>query len=282
MTPDGRFVVFDSAASNLVPNDRNNWTDVYFYKFIPVTLESATPSSGSDIGDDLVRLRGSGFTSTIDTTVSFGAGRATIVSFSPSEVVVRTPAGAGHVDVIVTTSEGTASLPEAFTYVAPELAARYGTVNLGRGDREDVLLVNSTAGDAFERSVLLRVGDPISVVMTAPSSRTTAAFALYGWMGTPNAETLTALPGLHGTLVFPAPFTGRTPQPRVIWNNIGRRQTLGQPTLPSNPAPSFVARRLSGASRPVRATLQGFIVDDGSQSHIQVSVTNAVVIRIDR
>ena len=73
------------------------------------------------------------------------------------------------------------------------------------------------------------------------------------------------------------PFAGGAPI--AIWNNVGRPGRLGAPTLPSSAAPSFLFQR-RGVASPHVVTLQGVIEDDGSQSPLRFSVTNAIILRI--
>ena len=99
-------------------------------------------------------------------------------------------------------------------------------------------------------------------------------------IGEPDLTTLATLPRGAGTLVFPAPFTRRAPQPRAIWNNLGFASTLGTASLTSRPAPSIVFAAPHGAARPATVTMQGLIADDAAGIAERVSITNAVIVRI--
>jgi hypothetical protein len=68
-----------------------------------------------------------------------------------------------------------------------------------------------------------------------------------------------------------------SPQPRIIWNNIGRAWLLGAATLPSSPAPSVVFRARRGIGRAGRGFLQGLVVDYASPQG-QVGVTNGIAL----
>jgi hypothetical protein len=119
----------------------------------------------------------------------------------------------------MTVRGATRSLPQAYTYVSPGLASRYGNVNVGRGDREDVLLINAVSGDSTTRELLVPVGHSIDAVMIAPSSRVEAHFVLYMWGRAPNELTRTLLPRGLGAMALAPPFAGGVPH--AIWNNVG-------------------------------------------------------------
>jgi Tol biopolymer transport system component len=279
MTPDGGTIAFASALSHLVPGDTNGFSDVFVRAYGP-TLVSIRPPIGADDGGDDVALSVAGSVGVGGATVTFGGLAAEVRSAGSAGFVVRTPPGAGLVDVVVSTSEGTTGLAAAFSYAGPrELLVRRGNVNLGRDDREDTLLVNAVAGDPITRELTLHVGGPISVVMTSPSSRSSAPFALYVWRAAPDAATVMRLPARVGFVVFPTPLSPVLgPQPFAIANSWDPR--LGAATMPSAPAPTIVARAPQGIRRPLVATLQGIIQDDASLSPAHASVTNAIVLRV--
>ncbi|MEU4345260.1 IPT/TIG domain-containing protein, partial [Nocardia sp. NPDC023852] len=92
------------------------------YTYVPApVLAAIVPDSGPQTGGNTVTLTGTGFTST--TAVNFGVGAAvsfTVVSDTVISAVV--PAGAGSVNVTVTTAGGVSN-PVAYTYVpAPTVA----------------------------------------------------------------------------------------------------------------------------------------------------------------
>ncbi|MBI1854014.1 MAG: hypothetical protein HYR85_27060 [Planctomycetes bacterium] len=238
---------------------------------------SVAPGIGSESGGDSVTLGSFNIGDPDRLRVNFGDRPAEVLRVDGDRVTVRTPPGAGAVDVGVHSEHASVILPSAFAYGEPSLVARYGTVNQGRGDREDVLLVNASVGDPVTRELSLVRGSPMSIVMAQPTGQLRARFALYAWPGEPTASTLASLPRHVGAMVFPPPFAGGSP--RVVWNNVGRVWALGVPTLPSTPAPSIVFRRASTPA-PVTLTLQGIIEDDGSQSATGLSVTNAVILRV--
>ncbi|MBI3845694.1 MAG: PD40 domain-containing protein [Planctomycetes bacterium] len=281
VSEDGRSLTFASDSAGLVPGDQNRTWDV-FLRSVPgrVTpaLGSVTPSLGVDRGGDHVEVHGTNL-STFGTHVDFGGAPAAIVSSSATTLVVRTPPGFGTVDVRVSDLVATATLPAAFTYVSEDVYARYGNVNVARGIREDVLLVNAVTGDPLLRTVAVAVGMPIRVTLLSPSSRTFSPFAIYGWRGSPGPSTLAPQPFGVGSMVFATPLdAGAAVRPAWIANNLDPR--LGSSSGSFPPAPTTLVNLSSGRSRSGTVTLQGFVRDDASASSHRVSVTNAVILRI--
>ncbi|MBI3844685.1 MAG: IPT/TIG domain-containing protein [Planctomycetes bacterium] len=244
-----------------------------------VVVSSILPATGSEAGGERVTIQGSGFGTITDTSVTFGGVAAALQSVTSTLIRLTTPPGTSVVDVQVTTPGGAATMSSAYTYVAPYLAARFGHVRQGIGDREDVLLVNGTPG-GFSREVPVTRGSYFAISMIQPTSPTNAPFCLYGWVGpVPSNSHVTMQPHGLGAMVFPTPFNPTaSPQPRAIWNNLGYGPILGHATHASTPAPSVVLATTHTFSRPLNVTLQGFIRDDGSQIPQGASVTNAVVL----
>ncbi|MBI1848711.1 MAG: PD40 domain-containing protein [Planctomycetes bacterium] len=280
----GRQVAFDSASDNIVIPDSNASPDIFVREPQVVVLSGLSPPSGTLAGNEFVRLRGVDFTSLSDTTVTFGGIGASISSITSTLITVRTPPGAslGPVDVQVQNSNGIGSLPGAYTYVEPRLAARYGHVNTGVGDRQDVLLVNVSPGDPVNREVVAQTRRPISLVMTNPASRQSARYVVYAWLANPDNTTLTPLPRGLGAMMCPPPFVHQLPTPTAIFNNLGHARVLGNNTAPLPPplAPATIGSAPRGSRRPLIASFQGIIQDDGSEIPERFSVTNGVVLRI--
>jgi len=163
----------------------------------------------------------------------------------------------------------------------PVVAARFGTVGAAGESLLDVLFVNGSVGDR-RRIVSVDPSDPLRVEVMAPApGPSPARFALYLWEEAPDRTTLVRAPFDLGVTVFPTPLAGGPFNlPSIVWNNLGRRPRLGEPDLPSQPAPSVVVDRPYAALAPARFTLQGFIEDLGSIARGPASVTNAVVVEV--
>jgi hypothetical protein len=90
--------------------------DLLFPLLFPPTLISVTPNSGLTAGGDSIDLAGMNFRP--GATVLFGATSATVVSVTPTHIIVTTPAHvAGAVSVTVTNPDlQFSSLANAFTF----------------------------------------------------------------------------------------------------------------------------------------------------------------------
>jgi hypothetical protein len=89
----------------------------YNYNDAP-TVSAVSPQHGSVAGGTAVTITGSNFTSTPDTTVTFGGVAAVnVVVVNSVAITCETPANAaGPADVTVTNSNGSGTLPGGFTY----------------------------------------------------------------------------------------------------------------------------------------------------------------------
>ncbi len=279
ISADGRAVAFQSTATNLVGADTNGAADIFVSDRTRLAVDQVLPATGSEAGGDLANVFGLGFTTIQDTMVTIGGVAATVVAVSPTGAQVRTPAGTGTAAIVVSNPAGCAIASAPYQYVSPAIAARFGNVNVGSGDRENVLTVNSSFGDA-SREIFVNRGEFLSMDMANPSSLPVARWVLYAWLGIPVAGNLSPHPQGLGSTVFPTPVTGGSPPPVKIWNNFGFRPILGTPNFPSSPAPSNVFRRPGGAPIQITATFQGFIQDSGSQIPQSVSITNALILHI--
>jgi IPT/TIG domain-containing protein len=244
---------------------------------MPPSLAGLSRSIGSEAGGDLVRLSGASFTDVPDTRVAFGGAAAQVLAVSCREAVVVTPPGTGVADVTLTNSRGSATLAAAFTRVPAAVAARFGQVGAALGRLQDVLLVNGSGGDA-ERVLRVATTDRLVAFLSSPGARPQSRYVVYGWLGMPDATTLSPLPHGLGDLVFPSPIGGGAPQPAFVLNTLGRRAVLGAPTRPSAPAPAVLFVRQGGTRRSARFAVQGLVEDDDSRGPDHVSATNAVIV----
>lgn len=89
--------------------------DGYTYVEAP-TADGITPNTGPEAGGTTVTATGSGFIDG-ETTVTVGGVDATGVTVtSDTELTFVTPAGTGTADVVITTTGGSVTLTDAFTY----------------------------------------------------------------------------------------------------------------------------------------------------------------------
>jgi IPT/TIG domain len=93
-------------------------TNGLFYEYVAApTVTDIDPDAGPTAGGTGVTIEGSGFTAA--TSVTFDGTPASFAVVDDSELSAITPAGAaGAVDVVVTTTGGSATLAGGFTYVA--------------------------------------------------------------------------------------------------------------------------------------------------------------------
>ncbi|GAB3799138.1 hypothetical protein GCM10028798_12080 [Humibacter antri] len=110
-----------------------------------VQISAISPDSGPTAGGTSVTITGKCFTSA--TAVLFGGTPAAYAMLSDTEITAVSPAGTGIVAVEVDTSAcGTATLPDAFTYVAPN-APVIGTLSPASGPQTGGTVVTITGSD---------------------------------------------------------------------------------------------------------------------------------------
>lgn len=278
---DSSCLVFDGGEPNLVPFDFGGQQDVFQFQPAGLALDDVTPSTASESGGDVLTLHGSGFgDDPLRLAATVGGVRALILGATSDSVTIQSPAGIAIADVAVGNLDGCATLEGAVAFLDPGLAARRGNVGAGQREPEAVLSVNGSTGDPLTREVEAGLGEALLVEMVTPTSTPDAHFALYVWPRDPSATTIAVQPLHLGVTVFPTPLSGFFPQPAIIWNNLGFPSFLGAPDYPSSPAPSVVASRPHGRSTPITVAFQGFIVDRESATERNLSVTNAVILRI--
>lgn len=158
-----------------------------------------------------------------------------------------------------------------------DIAARYGTV----GGGEVVLTVNGSAGD-FRREVKVERSAPlVAELRPASAGPDPARYAIYAWLEEPDATTLRLQPFGLGWTVFPTPLQpDPVNQPVAIWNTLGYPGKLGRSREATDLAPVTLIDRAQGIGITTTFTLQGFVEDADSRAAGPVSVTNAVVVRV--
>ncbi|MBI1849434.1 MAG: S8 family serine peptidase [Planctomycetes bacterium] len=249
-----------------------------FDYFDPVSLADVSPAFGSDGGGTAVTITGGGFTNDGDTAVTIGgANAASFHVVDATTITATTDAGtAGLADVTVTNGHGSATLAASFEYLGPDATCLWGTVNAAAGPVTNVLFVNGGVGDAAHRRVTLPIGDPFMLTMVSSPSRATSPFVLYVWLAHPTPATVRVQPFGIGCTGLPTPLTPGSPQPAIVFNNIGHTAQLGSPTYPSHAAPTTVVNRPGGLTHAIRFTLQGILLDNASAGSRPASVTNGI------
>ncbi len=185
--------------------------NAYTYLAVP-TLNTVTPNSGPIGGGTSVTLTGTGLTGA--SSVTFGGVSATGWTInSPTQITATIPASnAGVVNVSVTTAAGSASLTNAFTYIAPPVA---GPVSASVGH-------NSSANPV---TLSLSGGVASSVAISTSASHGTVTAS-----GT--SVTYTPTVGFAGTdsFTYTATNSAGTSAPATV------TVTVGSPTISIAPA----------------------------------------------
>ncbi len=286
VSTDGNILAFDSAALNLhreTPDRRGRifWRN----RASAVQVTSVTPDRAAGSGDRQVNILGSGFTNVADTVVWFDRTTdleryGTVLSVEPDRIVIRTPSGVvGSMDdIVVECSAGGGALRDGFEYISNAIDSRFGNTNIAAGTLEDVITINGSAGVGDQRIVCIPVATPFTLDVAAPSSRTTAGFVLYAFLGQPTVSTATPLGQDLGRFSFPPVFAGGSPI--AIWNNLGHFPLLGDPDFASSPAPTQLLS-IGGLNHPRTVTFQAIIQDDNARIAENASISNAVVLKVE-
>lgn len=164
-----------------------------------------------------------------------------------------------------------------------------GAVNAGCGDPADVLRVNGSTGGPT-RTVHLSPDSSFAITLAEPPSRAgdgmPTELCAYAWVGVPGIGDVVTLPRGFGPMCF-GPLVLATREPTAVWNSIGLESTLGEDTAPGPPPvipDSGVATLRSipgGLGRVLTVTLQAIVRDTCSLGSTPLSVTNAVVVRVE-
>jgi len=93
-------------------------TGAFAYTLAPLTISSISPNNGGPKGGNSVTIRGTGFTTGVTTTVTFGGVAATGVNvFDATTILLTTPAHAnGNVDVVLKVGTNSVTSLGGFTY----------------------------------------------------------------------------------------------------------------------------------------------------------------------
>ncbi len=312
---DGRFVAFESAASNLVDDDLNGLSDVFVHdrtSGVTICVSRTEGGTSSDGGSYEPDLDGAGsivvFSSdATDLVAGDGNGLRDVFAYDRSSgsmvlVSLASDGTAGNgaseraaialdASLVAFDSEATGfdgpfdtnAVGDVFVVASAHdpHACRKGNVNAASGAPADVVFVNGSAGVGTERSVVLRSDSPFTLDVAGPPSNPggPARFVLYGWFGHPNESTAAILPIGIGTTCLAIPLVGDVPAPVAIWNNVGRTPQLGEPTLPSVPAPTTLLSKPGGLGIEGALFFQGLVLDGGSPEG-RVAVTNGIAVRL--
>jgi hypothetical protein len=166
-------------------------------------------------------------------------------------------------------------------FVNDSLNCSAGTVNSGIGPVANVLRVNGSS-----RVATVAVREPIEVRLSAaPLGPDPAAYVLWLWKGLPANQRDLFVGGSHlGCAANPTPFDAGTPPGafKCLIGGLGPEYRSGVNVLGMSPAGApWMRRRNGGFVRPITFTLQGVLEDFGAGNAEGLSVTNAVILRVE-
>jgi len=228
----------------------NGLTFTYQVGTPPPGVGSVSPASGSTAGGRTVSIAGSSFSaSPANPRVSFGGDFATVVTATATLIIATVPAHApGTVAVTVENPDTqTATLPFAFTYVAPPVVASLSPTSgsTGGGERIDL------TGTSFDMGTapVVTFGNTPALVADAPTATSITIVTPPHGEGVVDV-TVTNSDGLASTLVngftYKAP-AGNAPTVRNVTND-----ATG---LPSGAAAGGEAVTLTGTNFAPGATV---------------------------
>lgn len=216
-----------------------------------MVVTSISPAVGSTLGGTAVTITGSGFAA--GATVAIGGVAATnvIVQSSAAITALAPPRAAGAADVVVTYAGTTASLPAAFTYVAPSTSSN-APPTVGAiatlGPRP-----NQPAGMAD-------LGESLTLSVNVTDAETAPSALSYAWSAT--AGTFS---GDGRSLMWTAPATlATTPQTMTVTLTVVEpyvEVVNGQPVSREHRITRSRDIRVHDSAAEVRAMARQFLLD---------------------
>ncbi|MBI1849478.1 MAG: PD40 domain-containing protein [Planctomycetes bacterium] len=252
ISADGRFVAFDTRATNLVLGDTNGFRDVLVCDRDDGDLERASVAADGEQGD------GGSFMSAISADARFVAFR------SAAENLVSDD-----------------SNRRADVFVRDRETCGTGTVNLALGPAVPLLRANGATG-----SVRVAIGRAVTITLDAsPAGPPIADYVLWVWTSLPARQTPLMLSGYDlGCTVNPVSLAAPvSPQPVLCLHSAEMSASVcsGVHAFPSPESAPWTIERKGGFTHPVDFTLQGVVQDNGSVvADSALSITNAVTLRV--
>jgi len=170
----------------------------FTYKLPPPVIASVSPEFGPLVGGNDVVITGSNFAGV--TEVRFGSALATNFNLNmPTQITARVPAGtAGPIAVTVTTPDGSDSLANGFTYVAPPsfigIVPAHGHPDGG----EEVVIT----GTGFVAGTTLSIGGVAATDISVDSSTQITARTPAGAVGAADMIITTPFGAITGTNAY--------------------------------------------------------------------------------
>nr|WP_269330170.1 IPT/TIG domain-containing protein [Kineosporia babensis] len=175
VSPAGSVGTVDVTVTGQFATSATSSADQFTYVAGP-TITSVTPASGPLAGTNTVTIAGTGFT--LNSGVTFGGVAATSVQYvSPTQLTAVVPAaGAGQVDVVVTTPYGQDTLVNGYRYrTAPSVTG----LNPSTGPEAGGTSVTIT-GTGFDGATAVRFGAVPATLFTVSTDNSITATAPAG------------------------------------------------------------------------------------------------------
>ena len=185
-----------------------------------VRVTSITPTSGTTFGGTPVTIGGEGFAAGASVTIG-GAAASSIVVVNDRTITATTTARtAGAADVIVSVAGRQASMPGAFTFIAP---------NVGPNAPPTVQPLRAQGSRPGQPASMADLGEAIAVTTTVTDAESSAEQLTLQW-----TATLGTIEGTGASVTFRAPATmAQTPATaEIALTVIERYLEVGQGGLP--------------------------------------------------
>lgn len=230
----------------------------------PPRVTAITPVTGSTLGGTVVTITGAGFTAAATVTIGGALARDVVVTGTTALTATTAEHVAGAVDVQVTVAGQSASLPGAFTYVAPPPTDNQPpviTALTARGTRED------------EPERFADLDEEIEVAATVTDVETAPDKLQYQW--TAPAGTFS---GTGSRVTWRAPSVSVTPAIMPLTVAVIETYTATDPTgLPvtlQNKVTRSVDVNLHASAREIEAMATQFMTDFSKQLPPDVILRN--------
>ena len=185
-----------------------------------VRVTSIAPSSGSTFGGTVVTIGGEGFAAGASVTIGGAAASAVVVVNDRTITATTTARTAGAADVVVSVAGRQASLPGAFTFIAP---------NVGPNAPPTVQPLRAQGSRSGQPASMADLGEAIAVTTTVTDAESSAEQLTFQW-----TATLGTIEGTGASVTFRAPATmAQTPATaEIALTVIERYLEVGQGGLP--------------------------------------------------
>ncbi|MSR75946.1 MAG: hypothetical protein EXS14_10815, partial [Planctomycetes bacterium] len=173
------------------------------------TVVGCSPNNGTSLGGTAVTVTGTGFTTTVQTTVKFGgvlAGGVNVTSATSLTCVTPASLSAGAVAVEVTNQNGVGTLANGFVYVLPAGTPTLSSLSPNTGPTSGGSVLVAT-GTNFNATTRFRFASTFAMAVMVMGP--TQAIVVSPTMAVPGAVSVTVLNGaLSSTLANAFTFTG--------------------------------------------------------------------------